>query len=780
VGARLEIQERPKVKNPKTVQELLSISFTSHDPIDPKKFGIDKIQDQRFLIFLASALAASLDRTFHTAHRVGWNRSMRWRLGRVQRVYWDKRNENQSEPDEFGRGIAGLVKTLYATANRLVAIDIAQARLLVGPWQKNPNAIFRRLWAALASESVLIPAQQVEEFVGNLSDDEFWDLNSCPEFTELRATRIRDLSEKYRLDLLARVRRGPPKKLWKGVGAAEWSRIKTYWAVRELKRLEACNYKLPARYTDWVAKMSVDYPDLKNAVGLRDGFLGGTEVDWVKPDPDNSFDKIDGDERLEALEKAFTSARRNWNDDPGGRAADWLSNRPNVLSIVADLKLSQTLGSYPEVLERVGWVYGSTTVEANATDDARANEFSTFANIILRLPKPIATEAIEGVTNWFDSWKSVAIQRPHLLVKLWNFLWPLSVEATNRKAPEADPLDLNLTARTSDDHEPEDLDTLNTPTGRLVGVFFEYWASWKIKEKAFAPKSPLRRMRDKIFVAEGRSGQIAKHRFVEVLTFFLNADPKWTKEKLVPVLRSPEERSTALWRALAGRRISTKVIRLIGSELVVRLTDPRLGRESRKSLLFYVVVEWLHAYLRKKRPAISEAKIMQVIRNVEDELRSNTANILMMFLRDNAKEFAPEQLYRDAVAPFLAKAWPQERELVTPGVSKSLADMPAFAGQEFSSAVDAIERYLVPFECWSLLEYGFFDREGPHNKLESVVDSRRSARSLLKLLDLTIGHSLDAVVPYDLATALNRIRLMDKDVEINPAYKRLVALTRRA
>jgi hypothetical protein len=77
----------------------------------------------------------------------------------------------------------------------------------------------------------------------------------------------------------------------------------------------------------------------------------------------------------------------------------------------------------------------------------------------------------------------------------------------------------------------------------------------------------------------------------------------------------------------------------------------------------------------------------------------------------------------------------------------------------FAEAVSAIERFLVPFECWSMLDYGLYGDEDGAKKL-STIDSETKASALLRLLDLTVGTSDGVVVPYDLTDALDQIRLV--------------------
>ena len=77
-------------------------------------------------------------------------------------------------------------------------------------------------------------------------------------------------------------------------------------------------------------------------------------------------------------------------------------------------------------------------------------------------------------------------------------------------------------------------------------------------------------------------------------------------------------------------------------------------------------------------------------------------------------DLAPARIFRAAAKPFLQHVWPKERSLATPGIAKAFADLPATSGSAFAEAVDAIERFLVPFDCWSPLDYRLYGDENEH------------------------------------------------------------------
>lgn len=215
----------------------------------------------------------------------------------------------------------------------------------------------------------------------------------------------------------------------------------------------------------------------------------------------------------------------------------------------------------------------------------------------------------------------------------------------------------------------------------------------------------------------------------------------------------------------------------------MRANDARLGREARRSLVFSVVVECLHALLGNRAPAISYPDVQQMLRSLDDELRSHGAHAVTQFVKEMASpkqtpQRSVEDIFHNAAVPFLQTVWPQERSLATPGVSKAFADLPAAAGEAFVDAVDAIARFLVPFDTWSMLEYGLFGDDDGEAKLASI-DTPAKAHAFLRLLDATIGMAASAVIPYDLAAALAQIESVATALTEDPAFRRLATAARR-
>lgn len=788
VSARLAVEPRDaskkRPKKPSTIHDVLAISFTGNEPINPTQLGLGKIKDGGFLNALAAALDISISENIDRIVRFGWGGDkLHWRLGFVRRVYYvTTTDEREHEPDDFGRGIATAVKTLHAVVAQLAKVDAIAAKRMTDRWRDSEYSLYRRSWAAVGRDPQLASADDVSQFFADLSNEAFWDVNEYPEIAELRASRYADLSVEAQAALTRRLRKLPSRTFWRG--ETDQVRVKSarlYWAVRELRRIQGAGGVLPKSDITWLAAHVAQFPALAKPVPLDEGFLDGFTVRAVQPNPDSKYDLLSGVSRLRALESGLTAGRVNWEDDPASRASDWIRGGANVRLLVADFEAAgRSAGDYPLVWERFGWTHTPGTQQdrkKRAVDRELVKECQRVVALLMALPDATIEKAIDGITHWLTAWED-QIVRDKFALSLWKRFWPLAVEATN--AREAVSKDFNLSAVVgSDDREPRDLDTLNTPAGRMVGIFIAAWSATKKGTKPFAARSKVRIMRDIIIAADGRSGLIGKHRLIEHLPYFHHADINWTKTNLLPHLMADTPDALSLWRAVARHRLDGPVMRLLGKELITRTDDKRLGRETRKSLVFSIIVNALHALRHGKRPAVPVRQIQQMLRATDDEIRAHAADTVVRFVRDNVgADVRPEALFANAARPFLEQIWPQERSLSTPNISKALADLPANSGGAFADAVNVIERFLVPFDCWSLLDFGLFGDEKDQPKLAQINTSRK-AQAFLHLLDLSVGTKQGAVIPYDLSQALEQIRQTAPALEEIPAFRRLSAAARR-
>jgi hypothetical protein len=774
-------------KRPRRLEDILLASLDSHRLAKLEVYQLDSIKEIEFLVALSFSLESALSYGIALGHAGGWKGDHKfWRLGGLYYAGYREKNEGERgwDVDEFHKGIAPSVKLLHAVVKRIAALDPGRASAFVSRWRQMGSPLYLRLWASLSQIGELTSSAELSDSLAVLDDHPFWDIHSFPEIAELRALRFNDVSEVVREGMLARIKKGPPRTFWqRDSDRAHIKRAQKYWSTRELRRIEIAGGHLPQLAVNWLAIHLHDFPELKNMDSIQFGFLSSGIAGYVEAEQDDQFNHLVGEARLRALEAALSSVSRGWDDDPAERASKWIQSGENASLILADFEALPDGGAeFPNTWDRFGWSHNAPNGANSPTIKLRRIGDRVLA-LLERLPTATIEPAIEGITYWLSSWEQIVTKSPKLGV-VWNKLWPVSIAATNRMAGEADTIDLNELVVDSADSEPSDLDTLNTAAGRLVGVFLVLCPSVRRGENPFRKNDLLRVMRDLIIAADGKAGLIGRHRLIEALRYFLKADQEWSKHNLIKPLVANDAQSLALWRAIARRTQFTEVLQLIGDQFVDRAADRRLGRETRSSLLSSLILESLHAFREGRDPVIANAKVQQTLRAVDDEVRANAAQMVQRFQSSMASntKLQPRQsageVFRSAVAPFLQYVWPQERSLATRGVSAAFADLPAAADDAFSQAVSAVERFLVPFDCWSMYDFGLGGEVDEGARL-AFIDTPDKATALLRMLDLCIGTAEGSVVPIDLAMALDQIRSTAGRLAQDSTFRRLETIARR-
>lgn len=783
----LAIREAPSTgRKPKTAADLLRPSVTSNRLNSVEVFELPRISEPDFLETLARGVEGAVEHGIALAYQLGWEGSGSfWRLGELRYVAYrlDSNREMRWDVDEFHHGIAPSVKLLNATVSRLAELDPTRAMPFVRSWRERGSAVHVRLWAAAALDARLVSRGDVARFFETIGPTEFWTLQAYPEVAELRARRFADVNRKTCVAIERRLMKGPPRSFWSSrTDKGRLAHIQYYWSLRELRRIQIGGGTLSPAASAWLHDGIVGEPGLASMDAVLDGIFTGGLVRRVLR-ADDQFDTLVAEARLHALEAALTSPVRGWDDDPSETATAWIQTGTNAASLLTDLEgLEVDEFTYSNVLNRLAWTL------SRATDtDSEAQQPAALRMLALVDAAPLNTlaGAIEGVTFWFSGWAQ-RLSATSNVMQTWFKLWPLAVAATNSTA--ADPEDDNfgdVDIAISQDEEPRDVDTLNDPAGRLVEVFIRLCPTVSPDAPTFPPGSTLSRMRESVTLATGKAGLIALHWLVEQLPYFLAADPAWAHQHLINELSANDDQALALWRAVARRTQFRGVLEIIGDEVAARVLDRRLGRERRDILLSSLIIEALTALLDGRPSEVALELIQQTIREVDDEIRSRSAQILHQFLVDahtqarRGQVLSVEVVFAESIRPFLRRVWPPERSLVTQGVSAAFADIPACAGELFAEAASEIEPFLAPFECWSMHAYGLGGDESDSLPRLDRVNSLAKANALLRLLVLTVGTSGGAVVPLDLGQALEHISRIVPSATTTSGYRRLAALARR-
>ena len=411
-------QPQKKPRRPSAVDHLLLAHLTSGDLIDLDVLELAKLKETPFLSALANALEAAVNHGLDIARRIGWDgESQPWRLGSLFRVSYTQsalRADGEDELDADHDGIAPAVKLLHAVVARIAELDPRAALPVVQRWRLRPSPIHTRLWAAAALNSCLVSAEDVGVFLPDLDDRHFWGLREFLEIAELRALRFVELDRETQRAIAARLRKLPPRNHWpKKADAAEVKNARLYWAVRELKRIEVAGGDLPPDARSWLEGRVGQFSELAE-MQIDDGFPGARMVPDVPPRPDDQYDALQDTARLSALEADLSSDPDIRYGGPATHANDWLQQPGNATLVLGDLEAVENGGdTFPNVWNFFGQAHAPE--QPGTRDDPQHNlhgEAERVLRLLEKLPDGTLSAAIEGISQWLESWGNQVIASP--------------------------------------------------------------------------------------------------------------------------------------------------------------------------------------------------------------------------------------------------------------------------------------------------------------------------------------------------------------------------------
>jgi hypothetical protein len=762
-------------KRPTRWADLFSATLTSGRPQGALKTAISACNDSALLEALARNLMTAAQDGMNIGRKIGWDGKRDWRLGSLNRVYYIEGQDSESnpnDPDFFHEGIAPCIKMLHAVVAQLIVVDPPKSHPFIRVLSNAETSIEKRVWAALARSEHVADGWEVGEFLAALSREEFWDTkHKNPEFVELMAVRFKDLGSEHQKKVLKRVRKGPLLSTWskREVSGDELMRIRDYWIARELKRITLGGGSISPADQDWLAQNTDRFPDIKSMNQIENGFLGGPEVHWVPPKPDEQYNTITGQIRLEKLELELVKGWQAGRDGPN--AFDWMREGENSIRVITDLEnATKSFNKFPHVWNELG---ETIRQKSDGTDEAFATHFLALISV---LENETLFIAHKGISNWLEHWRFV-LKASKTLHKFWLQFWPIVLAAYETEEELADLED-------SEEGDRIVSRMLITPIGNMVRVFSTCCPNLEDVPSPFK-SGTLGEMRDALRFAQGKPLAITRHSLLLDISYFFAADERWAVGFLIKPLLADEDE--VLWRSVATAHLSPKVLKLIGEKLVEKSSDSSLPRKTRQKFAARLLEDVLHAYREKKYPVIERSLVTQMLRRIDNEVRAHAAGRISRHIKywtgQDGKEKPPKGKIWDAgpyfqsvVNPLIADIWPKDLHLITPAISKSFASIPGLSGSSFIEALDLMERYLLPFECWSLYDYSLKTTSG--DQLERVITSADEANALLRLFDLTVGQGTNSVVPYDLPTALGHIKKIAPLAAATPIFRRLSAQVR--
>ncbi|MBI1404967.1 MAG: hypothetical protein GC145_02430 [Caulobacter sp.] len=761
---RLKIRSRSpfekKIRGkPKSVSDLLSLDLEPDHHVRLAELGLADCNDPRVWEELLDRAQGVLFSGLHQADRLGLSWSANW----IARVYpgnsVDGADGDDRDPDKYRRGFMPITRLVSAALSRLGAVDPLAARLRVEGLALRSWPIARRLWAAAALDAAVVPADRLDHWAMSMSHEELWDVNSNPEFAELRSRRHGDLTTDGRNRLERRIRRGPPARLFRrGLSRSRRDERQTGDTFAELRRMQEAGATLTPASIVWLA----DHADLETAWRGSDLYRTSDSYAPVRS-------RIDLDLTSAA---AFAEIESALTDNPYNEGRNTLDAiGANWQAVFERMRADQTLLSRGRIVGALAFaIRDRIGVEEGDPGRLETAQLSDFIDFLSGVPTSARKAAAPGVAYLFGD---VIDRLPGdgRLPALWLEWWPYAAAATTAETKDGD-------EGLFDEAPTEQLASraLNSAAGRMMSAYLRMLPRGDAAREAV--ESPLlAEGRDLILETPGEGGRQGFYRLLLAVRFLNYVDPVWTQAKLLGPLAAQDGVEPELWDAISRiDLLAPEALTLISAEMVHRILDNRLSSEVRSRLAERLILPVAIALRDAVDPPVSLVETEQFLRLGGPLVRSVCAKALTRFVADGQQ---PEVAFRTGVLPILERGWPRDRSVQSSEVADSFAPLPAAADTAFSEAVVALGDYLMPFDVWSLWEYKFYVREVGEGRDLKFPRTQAEAQAMLTLLDRTIGEEEGAIVPHDLDVALTAMAARWAGAAKDRRFARLSALARR-
>jgi len=306
-------------------------------------------------------------------------------------------------------------------------------------------------------------------------------------------------------------------------------------------------------------------------------------------------------------------------------------------------------------------------------------------------------------------------------------------------------------------------DALNAPAGHLAEVLIKKMARGECDEEIAAP---VRERLDKLIVAPGKFGELARVRLAAEVAYFFEQAPSLTKSKIIPLFDWSSPEALNAWTA-------RKFANHIGSpELFVSTKGPFLalfGRPEISADDLRVYGDWLALIMIANQAKDAGYPITKM--EARSALRSAGVDALNSVGHRLAIEFEaiePDEkktFWKDVLGPVFESVWPLDAELQSPILTFKLVQILLASGVAFPQAADAIIPFIRP--------------EKPRNHISIFSISNAHDTFYLswpgKMLDLAVAVVGDAPngSVYSLTEVLRRIRQHAPDLANTRKFQRL-------
>ena len=311
---------------------------------------------------------------------------------------------------------------------------------------------------------------------------------------------------------------------------------------------------------------------------------------------------------------------------------------------------------------------------------------------------------------------------------------------------------------------------INGPVGMCARALLDAIPGKKQEAGSLVPDHIKTRI-ERLFAVPGEGADHAVCIVMRQLNWLMYIDPKWTEDRLLPMLAFEHPASEPAWNGFlhAGRNPTPVLAETLKPMLLVLF--PWVEQKPWDRDLPKIAANWLcwmFIFKRDEPDGLTKKEMRNALRAMSDATRNRVIFWLGLVGQKNGNGWI------ELVVPFLRNVWPRERVYRTASSVGSWISLLDDTGNSFPDVYAAVKQFLVAIETDRHLFYRFTKEVGEEEPL--------TARFPEATLDLvhTVTPNVLSSPPYELPKILPVIVEAKPKLKSDQRYLRLIDLVERS
>ncbi len=659
-----------------------------------------------------------------------------FKLRKISPIVPDK----EADQDSRTRGLSGAVLYFVSIFESLVQADLASAKREFAKWPTDDDTIFARLRIWAASKPELIPNDQFENIVDELSDAAFWDTHHERDLLFTLSARWNALDCDARFKIEKRLLAGRLRR-WEWEAEEEFKKWGAWAALNRITWLAKQGCELYLDLETETKRLQENAPEWRPA--YADGAIKSFENKTGLVVTDTEHSVLLHEPLSSVLSKSLELSKITHDPflekDPYAGLA---KERP--VRAFAALRLAAKRHDFPE------WAWRKfLDIEARKTDKQKFVAF--IAEQLARYPNEVLSTFLWSAAYWLlNVSKELAVNYPQSFDRVTNRL----IQTLAAEPVSSSP------AMVQSGKEPDWITkAINHPAGNVAQSLFNDPRTNGLKAGVGFSPDWLKHVEALLTLhEEPRCHALAI--FARQINWFYTINQDWTKKNLLTVLDSDvADEIDALWAGfLRSHQVNQELYLLLKQCFLQFAKSDRVARQGLDgSVAGMLLFGW------GILACISDDELRDVLMYDNDKFRSS----ILWKIKEWASESPRSEEWKQLLPRLLKDVWPRQKKFKTPSISKRLCDVVFFDEKLFPELADVSLPLLTQANGRHLM---LFNLRKPERKfIEQHPDK------VLAVLHVVLPDDV-SYWPYDIEEIFNQIETANKSLNFD---ERLIELKRR-